>query len=213
MPLTIFLADGHEVVRSGLVSLLERQADFRVVGAATDGQQAVREILTLSPDVVVMDVSMPTMSGIEEVLELRARQSQTKVIILSMHASVEHVFRALEAGANGYLLKDAAAKDIVDAVRTVHGGRRYLSPRVTEIMADAVQRSGVRSPLETLSRRERQVLPLVTEGRSSAQIAELLSLSPKSVDTYRRRLMQKLHLSDVAALVKFAIQHGLTSLE
>ncbi len=213
MPLTIFIADDHDVVRSGLASLLAAQADMRVIGTATDGQQAVREVLTLQPDVVVMDISMPTMNGIEAVIELRARQSQTKVIILSMHSSVEHVFRALEAGANGYVLKDAAAKDIAEAVRTVRAGRRYLSPRVAEIMADAVQRSGARSPLETLSRRERQVLQLVAEGRSSAQIAELLSLSPKSVDTYRSRLMQKLHLSDVAALVKFAIQHGLTSLE
>ena len=213
MPLTIFIADDHDVVRSGLASLLAAQADMHVIGTASDGQQAVREILTLAPEVVVMDISMPKMNGIEAVLELRARQSQTKVIMLSMHSSVEHVFRALEAGANGYVLKDAAAKEIVDAVRTVRAGRRYLSPKVAESMADVVQRSGAHSPLETLSRRERQVLQLVAEGRSSAQIAELLSLSPKSVDTYRSRLMQKLHLSDVAGLVKFAILHGLTSLE
>ena len=213
MPLTIFIADDHDVVRGGLASLLAAQADFQVVGTASDGRHAVHEILKLKPDVVVMDISMPTMNGIEAVLELRARESQAKVIMLSMHSSVEHVFRALEAGANGYVLKDAAAKDIVVAVRTVRAGRRYLSPRVAEIMADVVQRSGAHSPLETLSRRERQVLQLVAEGRSSAQIAELLSLSPKSVDTYRSRLMQKLQLSDVAALVKFAILHGLTSLE
>jgi DNA-binding NarL/FixJ family response regulator len=213
MPITVFIADDHAIVREGLASLLGGQADIHVIGTAADGRDAVRQIAKLGPEVVVMDIAMPDMNGIEAARAIRDRVPQARVIILSMHSSAEHVFHALEAGAHGYLLKESAAREIIDAVRAVRAGRRYLSKKIAEVMAGNISRTSAASPLESLSARERQVLQLVAEGRSSAQIAAMLHLSPKSVDTYRSRLMQKLHIGDVAGLVKFAIQHGLTSLE
>jgi DNA-binding NarL/FixJ family response regulator len=213
MPITVFVADDHAIVREGLANLLGARPDIQVVGTAADGRDTVRQVEKLKPEVVVMDIAMPRMNGIEAAREIRSRVPSARVVILSMHSSAEHVYHALEAGACAYLLKESAAKEIVDAVRAAHAGRRYLSPKVAEMLADKIGRSSAASPLQSLSGRERQVLQLVAEGRSSAQIAEMLHLSPKSVDTYRSRLMQKLHLGDVAGLVKFAIQHGLTSLE
>ena len=213
MPITVFVADDHAVVREGLASLLAAQPDVRVVGTAAEGRDAVLRVMKLQPEVVILDIAMPQMNGIEAAREIRERAPQSRVVILSMYSSTEHVFHALEAGARAYVLKESAANEIVAAVRAVHLGRRYLSPKLAEIMADVVGRSAAASPLNRLSARERQVLQLVAEGRSSAQIAATLHLSPKSVDTYRSRVMQKLHLGDVASLVKFAIQHGLTSLE
>ena len=213
MPITVFVADDHAIVREGLVSLLAAQPDIRVVGTAADGRDTVRQVVKLQPEVVVMDISMPQMNGIEAAREIRLRVPQARVVILSMHSSVEHVFHALEAGAAGYLLKESTAREIVEAVRAAHAGRRYLSPKVAEALADGISRGSAASPLESLSARERQVLQLVAEGHSSAQIAAALNLSPKSVDTYRSRVMQKLHIGDVAGLIKFAIQHGITSVE
>ena len=213
MPITVFVADDHAIVRDGLVGLLAAQPDIRVVGTAADGRDTLREVMKQQPEVVVMDIAMPTMNGIEATRELRDRVPKARVVILSMHSSVEYVFHALEAGAYGYLLKESAAQDVVDAVRAVHVGRRYLCRKIAEMVAEGIGRGPAASPLESLSKRERQVLQLVAEGRSSARIAVMLSLSPKSIDTYRSRLMQKLHIGDVAGLVKFAIQHGLTSLE
>jgi len=213
MPITVFVADDHAIVREGLANLLGARPDIQVVGTAADGRDTVRQVEKLKPEVVIMDIAMPRMNGIEAAREIRSRVPSARVVMLSMHSSAEHVFRALEAGACAYLLKESAAIEIVDAVRAAHAGRRYLSPKVAEMMADYIGRSSAASPLQSLSSRERQVLQLVAEGRSSAQIAEMLHLSPKSVDTYRSRLMQKLHIGDVAGLVKFAIQHGITSVE
>lgn len=213
MPITVFVVDDHAIVREGLASLLAAQPDLSVIGTAADGRDALRQVAKLLPDVVIVDISMPQMNGIEAAREIRDRVPQTRLVILSMHSSVEHVFHALEAGARGYVLKESAGKEIIDAVRAVHAGRRYLSPRVAEMMAEVVGRHARASPLNRLSGRERQIMQLVAEGRSSVQIAATLHLSPKTVDTYRSRLMQKLHISDTAGLVKFAIQHGLTSLE
>jgi DNA-binding NarL/FixJ family response regulator len=213
MPISVFLADDHAVVREGLAGLLALQSDLKVIGTAADGRDTVRQVVALQPDVVIMDIAMPQMNGIEAARAIRERVPTARLLILSMHSSVEHVFHALEAGAHGYVLKDSAAQDIIEAVRAVRAGRRYLSPRIGEMMAEVVMRRDDKSPLNRLSGRERQILQLVAEGRSSAQIAATLHLSPKTVDTYRSRLMQKLHIGDVAGLVKFAIQHGFTSLD
>src|SRR5262245_2110077 len=212
-PIGVFIADDHSIVREGLAALLAAQPDIRVVGTAANGREALAAVLQSQPAVVIMDIAMPEMNGIEAARQIQAALPQTQVVILSMHAGGEHVFQALEAGARGYLLKESAAREIVEAVRAVQLGRRYLSAKVAEALAERVGRRGSVSPLDSLSARERQILKLVADGCSSARIGEMLHLSPKTVDTYRSRLMEKLNLSDIASLVKFAIQHGLTSLD
>jgi DNA-binding NarL/FixJ family response regulator len=202
----VLLADDHALLREGLRALLSSVGDFEVIAEVADGREAVRRSLELAPDIVVMDVAMPGMNGIEATAELRARLPGTRVIALSMHADAEHVHRALEAGAAGYLLKESAAAEVIAAVRAVHVGRTYLSAPIRAY----ARRQGASGPLASLSARERQVLQLVVEGRTSAEIAATLHLSPKSVDTYRSRLMRKLGVEDLPALVKFAIRHGVT---
>jgi len=208
MTLKVLLADDHAVMREGLASLLAA-AGMEVIGTAGNGREAVRMARELMPDVVVMDISMPDLNGVEAARELRARAPSVRVVMLSMHASREHVHQALAAGADGYVLKEAAATEVVTAVRAVAAGRRYLSPAMESAMLEAGG-STARGPLESLSTRERQVLQLVVEGKSSAEIARTVNLSPKTVETYRSRLMKKLGVADVTALVKFAVQHGLT---
>lgn len=213
MTITIFIADDHVIMREGLAQLLQSHAGFEIVGSAGNGRETVRQVLQLKPQVVIMDISMPDMNGIEAARQIRDGAPDTRIVILSMHSTAEHVFHALEAGVRGYILKESAGHEIVNAVQVVLSGRRFLSPKVASIVADQVAlRPGV-SPLNSLSKREREILQLVAEGHSSAAIAGVLHLSPKTVDTYRSRLMQKLNIGDVAGLVKFAIQHGLTPLD
>lgn len=210
----IVLADDHAVVRDGLRVLLQAQPDFEVVGDAANGREAMGLTQQLHPDVVVMDIAMPELNGIEATLQIHDVAPATQVLILSMHSTTEHIFRALQAGARGYLLKDSAGAEVVDAVRVVHAGRRYLSPKIAStVIDDYISERQRASPLDSLSRRERQILQLVAEGKSSAEAAAMLFLSPKTVDTYRSRMMQKLGIADVPSLVKFAIQHGVTQLD
>jgi DNA-binding NarL/FixJ family response regulator len=210
----IVLADDHAVVRDGLRVLLQAQPDIEVVGDAANGREALRLTQQLHPDVVVMDIAMPELNGIEATLQIHDVAPATQVLILSMHSTTEHIFRALQAGARGYLLKDSAGAEVVDAVRVVHAGRRYLSPKIAStVIDDYISERQRASPLDSLSRRERQILQLVAEGKSSAEAAAMLFLSPKTVDTYRSRMMQKLGIADVPSLVKFAIQHGVTQLD
>lgn len=213
MPITVFIADDHPVMCEGLAHLLQTQEGIRVIGVAADGLDAVRQVSRLFPDVVVADISMPQMNGIEATRKIRERSPETQVVILSMHSTPDHIFHAMEAGARGYILKENAGRTIVDAVRAVHAGKRYLCERATDVLAEHVARRSGRNPLDDLSQREREILQFVAEGCSSAEIAGKLSLSPKTVDTYRSRLMLKLGIHDVAGLVKFSILHGLTTLE
>lgn len=210
----ILLADDHAVVRDGLRVLLEAQRDLAVVGVAADGREAVRLTLEHQPDVVVMDIAMPDLNGIDAAQQILETAPTTQVIILSMHSTPEHIFRALQAGARGYLLKESAGAEVVTAVRVVHNGQRYLSQKIADAMIDAyIEQRQVASPLDSLSGREREILQLIVEGKSSAQVAQILSLSIKTIESYRSRLMQKLNINDLPSLVKFAIQHGLTPLE
>ena len=214
--INVFLADDHAVVRDGMRALMDAEQDIRVVGTAGDGRQAVRQIKKFQPDIVVMDIAMPELNGIDATRQISEACPAVKVIILSMHDSSEHIYQALKAGAKGYLLKESAGKEVVTAVRAVSSGRRYLSDRIEEmVIEDYVLQRDVapqKSPLDKLSDRERQILQLVVEGKSSTEISETLFLSSKTVDTYRSRLMQKLGIKDLPALVKFAIQHSLTAL-
>ncbi|HTY50484.1 MAG TPA: response regulator transcription factor [Steroidobacteraceae bacterium] len=212
MAITVFIADDHAIVREGLVALLNSQPDIEVVGAVDNGRDAVGQVLRLAPTVIVMDISMPDLDGIEAARQILARMPAAQILILTMHAGVQHIFHALDAHVRGYLLKESASREILDAVRAVSAGRRYLGARVAEIVADGVNERGA-SPIDSLSRREREILKLVADGHSSARIGQMLHLSPKTVDTYRSRMMQKLGVSDVAGVVKLAIQFGLTSLE
>jgi len=210
----VLLADDHAVVRDGLRALLEAQADIEVVGDAANGREVLRQARQLRPDVVVMDIAMPELNGVEATRQMRDACPTTQVLILSMHSTTEHIFRALQAGARGYLLKDSAGSEVVEAVRVVHAGRRYLSHKIAAaVVDDYIAERHQTSPLDSLSRRERQILQLVAEGKSSAEIAAKLFLSPKTVDTYRSRMMHKLGVSDLPGLVKFAIQHGVTQLD
>ncbi|MDB5863346.1 MAG: DNA-binding response regulator [Betaproteobacteria bacterium] len=213
MAIRVFITDDHAVMRDGLKALLRSVPDFEVVGEACDGRDAVREVLKLEPDVVLMDISMPGLNGIEAVRVLRSRECTARLVMLSMHSTSEHVFRALEAGADGYVLKESAGTEVVAAVRCVHSGRRYMSPALAAAHLDTAGAAMSGSPLERLSTRERQVLQLVVEGRSSSEIAACVHLSPKTVETYRSRMMKKLGVQDVTGLVKFALQHGLTTLD
>ena len=214
MTIRVLLADDHAVVRDGLHLLLEGQPTIRVIGEASNGREVIGLAQHLQPDVIVMDIAMPELNGIEAARQIRAACPSTRIIILSMHSTSEHVFRALQAGATGYLLKESAGAEVVDAVRAVHAGRRYLSQKLIETgIYHVFDQRGIESPLDRLSAREREVLQLTVEGKSSVEIAALLSLSSKTVETYRSRLMHKLGLSDLPGLVKFAIQHGLTSLD
>jgi DNA-binding NarL/FixJ family response regulator len=215
--ITVFLADDHAVVRDGLRVLLEAQPDISVIGDAGNGRETVRRVAKLHPDVAIVDIAMPELNGIETALEIGEVCPSTQVIILSMHSTTEHIFRALQAGARGYLLKESAGIEVVNAVRAVHVGHRYLSQKISDRLIDDYVRqrqdAEAKSPLARLSQREREVLQLVVEGKSSAEIADILSLSLKTVETYRSRLMHKLGINDLPSLVRFAIQHGLTPLE
>ena len=213
MRTTVFVADDHAILRDGLATLLAAQSDMEVVGTAGNGREAVAGVLRLSPRVAIIDISMPELDGIEAARQILAGNPEVHVMILSMHAGAQHVFHALEAGVRGYLLKESASREVIEAVRIVQSGRRYLSPRVAEIVAQGVSDRSAVSPLSSLSQREREILKLVADGHSSARIGVMLHLSPKTVDTYRSRMMQKLHVSDLAGVIKLAIQHGLTSLE
>ena len=205
----VLLADDHAVVRVGLRALFEL-AGMTVVGEAAEGRDALRLAMELAPDIAVLDVAMPGLNGIDATSLLRERCPDMRIIVLSMHGDSEHIHRAFAAGASAYLLKGSASEDIVSAVRVVLGGRRYLSRELAHVDRSTVMDGASPAPLDRLSTRERQVLQLVVEGHSSAEIAEIVHLSPKSVDTYRSRLMRKLGVTDLPGLVKFAVRHGLT---
>ena len=216
MPIRIFLADDHAVVREGLHYLLEAQGDMVVIGEAADGRQAMQGVLQSKPDIVIMDIAMPGLNGIEATQQIRQVSSSIQVVILSIHASTEHIFRALRAGASGYLLKESAGQEVTEAIRAVYGGHRFLSHRIEEIVLERYLEEhphDLAHPLERLTAREREILRWVAQGKSSGQIAEILCLSPKTVETYRGRLMEKLKIHDLPSLVKLAIQHGLIDLE
>jgi two-component system, NarL family, response regulator NreC len=205
------IVDDHGIVRDGIRFLLQRQDGMDVVGLAATGEQAVLAAKRLRPSMVIMDLILPKLNGIDASQRILAALPETKIIVLSGCCTSEHVYRALRAGAAGYVIKDAAGAELVCAVRTVSCGKQYLSPSVVALLSGASPNEAVtRSPLERLSARERDVLHRTVEGYSSAQIALQLSLSPSTIDTYRSRLMQKLGVSDRSALIRFAIQHAMS---
>jgi two-component system response regulator NreC len=213
MPIRILIADDHGVVAEGLKHLVEREADMQVIACVPDGREAVQQARDARPDVVLMDLSMPELNGADATRAILERDPACRVIVLSMYSQREYVRRALKAGAAGYVVKRSAAKEVVEAIRAVHAGQRYLSPRIADVVIEDYTDEKHDDRLARLSAREREVLQLLAEGRTGAQIAERLSLSQKTVETYRARLVEKLGIRDLAGLVRFAIQKGLVSLE
>lgn len=217
MSVTVFLADDHAVVRDGLRYLLEAQPDIEVIGDAANGRETLQLVVQLCPNVAIIDIAMPELNGIEATRKICNECPSTQVIILSMYSADEHVNRALQAGALGYVLKESAGIEVVNAVRTVHSGHYYLSQKLSDRLINnyihQIKSSQDESPLARLSPREQEVLQLVVEGKSNTEIAATLTLSIKTVETYRSRILHKLDIDNLPSLVKFAIQHGLTTLD
>jgi DNA-binding NarL/FixJ family response regulator len=208
----LLVVDDHGIVREGLIALLTQQHGMRVLGSAACGQDAILAAERLKPDIILMDLVLPDMSGIEATERVLALLPLTRVIVLSACHTIEHAYRALRAGARGYIVKDAAPEELVRAVRAVNEGNQYLSEEVRpSIAAGAFYYSLAKSPLESLSVRERDVLNRIVAGSSSASIARELSLSSKTVDTYRGRLMTKLGVRNRSALIRFAIENDFTA--
>jgi len=207
VPIRIVLADDHVLVRQGLKSLLERE-QFQVVAEASDGQEAVRASESLHPDIVVIDISMPLLNGIEAVRELGRSCPKTKAILLTQHEEDQYIREALEAGAKGYVLKNQAASDLVHAIQQVSRGQFYLSPGISRAVVEAY-RTKADSPADPLTGRERQVLQLIAEGKSTKDAASLLGISVKTAESHRMNLMQKLDIHETASLVRYAVRRGL----
>lgn len=214
MRTTVLLADDHRIVRDGLKMLLEAQQDMEVIGSVGTGRDAVREALRLSPDVVVMDIVMPDLNGIDATAKIVEKLLSTRVVMLTMYASPEYIYRAFHAGASGYVFKESAGSEVIVAIRAAREGRRYMSDEASDAVMNGFMQLGVLldsgSPFARLSRREREVLQLFVEGRTTTEIARAAFLSPKTVDTYRSRIMTKLGVKGMPALIRFAIQNGLT---
>jgi DNA-binding NarL/FixJ family response regulator len=213
--LRILLADDHKLMRGGLRLLLEQQPALTVVGEADDGRQAVEKTSSLKPDVVVLDIGMPNLNGIEACAQITQTLPTTSVVMLSMHSDEAYVLRALKAGARAYLLKDSAESDLVRAVQAVSEGKSYFSPAVSKVLLEdyvrKLQRSGVEDSFDLLTPREREILQLVAEGKSNKDVANLLNLSVYTVETHRANLMQKLNLRSVPELILYAVRKGIIS--
>jgi two-component system response regulator NreC len=214
--ITILIVDDHKILRQGLRTLLAKEADMKVVAEAEDGRDAVRLVRELSPQVVIMDVGMPDLNGIEATRQILQESPETKVIALSMHSDRRFVTNMIKAGASGYLLKDSAFEELATAIRVVMARKTYLSHEIAHVVVqDYVQRGSKDNPsaFSVLSPREREVLQLMAEGKTNRQIAEILHVSLKTVETHRQQIMNKLEIHNIVELTKYAIREGLASLD
>jgi DNA-binding NarL/FixJ family response regulator len=210
----VLLADDHKILRQGLRTLLEQEKDIQIVGEADNGRSSVKLTGELAPDVVIMDVAMPDLNGIDATRRITEAEPRTRVLALSMHSDGRYVKGMLQAGARGYILKDCAAEELTHAIRTVMAGQIYVSPGVTgTIVNDYVRQLTAADEPTTLTRREREVLQLLAEGGSTANIAAGLHLSVKTIETHRKRIMDKLDLRSIAELTKYAIREGITTVD
>jgi two-component system, NarL family, response regulator NreC len=213
--LRILLADDHTLLRQGMCKILEEQPDWQVVGQASTGRDAVKEALSLKPDVAILDIGMPLLSGIEATRQITRRLPDLHVLILSMHSQEAYITQALQAGAQGYLLKDSADTDLIRAVTAVAAGKSFFSPAVARVMLDDYVRhlaqKGIVDRYESLSEREREIFQLVAEGRSNKDVADILSVSHTTVETHRAHILQKLDVHNTAELVLYAMRRGVIS--
>jgi two-component system, NarL family, response regulator NreC len=213
--LRILLGDDHTLVRQGLRKILEEQPSWEVVAEASDGRDVVRQVESLEPDVVVLDIGMPRLNGIEVTKQIARRFPDVNILILSMHSEEAYITRAMKAGARGYLLKDSADTELIRAVGAVAAGKSYFSPTVARVMLDDYVRhlsdKGIVDRFETLSEREREIFQLIAEAHTSKEIADLLSVSPATVETHRAHILQKLDVHNTAELVLYAVRRGVIS--
>jgi len=211
----VLLADDHSLFRAGVQALLKGIDGVEVVGEADNGRAALELVRSRDPNVVLMDIAMPEMSGLETAARMSKEFPNVKVIMLSMHAGEEYVMQALRAGASGYLLKDAATSELELAVRAVARGETYLTPTISKRVIDdyLMRTTGTHSPVDQLTRRQREILQLVAKGYTSKEMAQMLNLSPKTIETHRTQLMKQLDIHDVAGLVRYAIRVGLVTLD
>ncbi len=213
----ILLADDHTMVRSGIATLLQNIKEFAIVGEAEDGEDAVHKTGELRPTVVVIDLSMPKLSGIEATAIIKKRYPDTNVLVLTMHENEEYVYQILKSGASGYVLKSAGKEELAAAIRAAAKGEKFFSPRISQLMAEGyvkrIEKGAPDDPTRDvpLTRREREILALVASGLTNQQIADQLFISPRTVDTHRTNIMQKLDIHDLANLVRYAIEHGIIS--
>ena len=214
-PVRILLADDHTVMRSGIRLLLERQPDFLVVGEAADGREAVERAEQFAPDVVVIDIAMPRLNGLDATRQMIAKNPATSVVVLSMHSDESYIVRALKAGARGYLLKDSAEADLINAIRAVNEGKAFFSPVISRMLAEdflrQIHERGVEDSYELLTMREREVLHLLAEGKSNKETASVLNLSLYTVETHRANILEKLHLRGTPELILYAVRKGVIS--
>jgi DNA-binding NarL/FixJ family response regulator len=213
--LRILLGDDHTIVRQGLRKILEEQPAWHVVAEASDGREAVRQTLTLEPDIAILDIGMPLLNGIEATRQIVRRLPSVAVMILSMHSDEAYITQALQAGAKGYLLKDSADTDLIRGVAAAAAGKSFFSPAVAKVMLDDYVRHlasrGITDRYDALSEREREIFQLIAEGHSNKEIAELLSVSPATVETHRAHILQKLDVHNTAELVLYAVRRGVIS--
>jgi len=209
----VLIADDHGIVRQGLRALLEKSPDVSVIGEASDGREAVRLAAELRPNIVVMDIAMPMLNGVDATSQILSHDPEIRVIILSMHSDESYILRALSAGAKGYLLKDSAEGDILPAVQTVAKGRPYFSPVIASTLLDeylqTMKKNKVRDSYDLLSEREKEVLQLLAEGKSNKEVASVLNLSPYTIESHRTSLMQKLNLHNTAEIVLYAVRKNI----
>jgi DNA-binding NarL/FixJ family response regulator len=209
----VVIAEDHTILREGLRALLSAESDLEVVGEADDGRQAIRRVEELGPDLILTDLSMPKMNGVEAIREIKKHAPETKVLALTVHKAEEFILEVLQAGADGYILKDASSEELIMAIKSVLGGKRYLSPSVSQMVIEGYLegRKSFRSssPWDTLTKREREILKLIAEGHKNKEIADYLYISVKTVEKHRANLMKKLGLHSAAALTAYAMERGL----
>jgi two-component system nitrate/nitrite response regulator NarL len=210
----VLLVDDHPVVRKGLHSCLANRENLKIVGEASDGAEAIQRVKELTPDIVLMDINMPGMDGLEVTETLKKESPQTRILVLSMHSNREYVLRIIKAGARGYVLKDAPTEELIRAIESVYAGDAFFSPSVAKIALNQyVAEADDRDPMSRLSDREREVLVQIADGKSNKEIATSLGIGVRTIETHRERIMRKLDIHSVAGLTKFAIAHGMISLD